>query len=475
MAYVKKRDLFGGKTLFLILIVLFLVMPAVSAINVEVEKITKQGVYIPELDNTIVFDLNITNNGASDNFKIYNLLGFTITPEKVSISQERSKLVKLEVTSLGQLPEKGFYTLPYYIKGSSGNETEDRLTIKAVGLKDAFLLGSEEVDPESDSVEIFITNRENFDFSEEGEIKARFTSPFFDAEKAFSLGPGETKKFIVPLNREDFRNLTAGFYTMTADIEIGGAQAIADGTVGFIEKNIVTTTSTEFGFFVSTKIIEKVNEGNTIEISETTVRKNILSRLFTSLSPEPDIVEREFGSVYYTWISEVRPGETYKISVRTNWIFPLLIIFFIVTIVVLAKQYTKTNLILKKRVSFVNAKGGEFALKVSILINAKSYVERVNIIDRLPPLVDIYERFGGEEPSRIDKKNRRIEWNFEKLESGETRVISYVIYSKVGVLGKFALPTANAIYEKSGKIQEAESNRAFFVTEQRGKREIEED
>jgi hypothetical protein len=469
MAYIKKDYL------FLMLIVLFLVMPAVSAINVEVEKITKQGVYIPELDNKIIFDLNMTNHGLSDNFKIYNLLGFTITPEEISIGKDKSKLVSLEVESLGQLPDKGFYTLPYYLKGSYGNETENKLTIKAVGLGDIFLIGSESIDPELNSVEIFITNRENFDFSGENKIKARFSSPFFDTEKTFSLSPSETKKFTVSLNKQDFKNLTAGFYTMTADVEVNGAQATSDGTVGFIEKNIVTTTSTDFGFLVSTKIIEKVNEGNTIETSETTVRKNILSRLFTSLSPEPDIVEREFGSVYYTWISEVRPGETYKISVRTNWIFPLLIIFFIVAIVALSKQYTKTHLVLKKKVSFVKAKGGEFALKVSILVSAKSYVERVNVIDRLPPLVEIHERFGGEEPSRIDKRNRRIEWNFEKLESGETRVLSYIIYSKVGVLGKFALPTANAIYEKGGKIQEAESNRAFFITEQRGKKEIEED
>ncbi len=475
MVYMGKKDLFVKKTLFLISMVLFLVIPSVSAINLEVEKITKQGVYIRELENKFFFDLNITNHGASDNFQVYNLLGFTMTPEEVSISKDKSKLITLEVTSFGQLPEKGFYTLPYYMKGSDGNETEEKLTIKVINLKDAFLIGSEDIDLESDSVEIFITNRENFDFSETGEINARFNSPFFDAEKTFNLGPAETKKFTIPLNREDFKELTAGFYTMTAEIEINGAQAAVDGTVSFIEKNIVATTSTEFGFLVSTKIIEKINEGNTIEVSETTIRKNIISRLFTSLSPEPDIVEREFGSVYYTWISEVRPGETYRISVRTNWIFPFLMIFFVIAIVVLAKQYTKTNLILKKRVSFVKAKGGEFALKVSIFVNAKSYVERVNIVDRLPPLVDIYERFGGDHPSRIDKKNRRIEWNFEKLEAGEIRVLSYVIYSKVGVFGKFALPTANAIYEKEGKIQESESNMAFFVAEQRGKKEIEEE
>jgi len=44
--------------------------------------------------------------------------------------------------------------------------------------------------------------------------------------------------------------------------------------------------------------------------------------------------------------------------------------------------------------------------------------------------------------------------------------MTYIIYSKVGVLGRFALPTATAIYEKEGNIHETESNKAFFMAEQ---------
>jgi len=54
-------------------------------------------------------------------------------------------------------------------------------------------------------------------------------------------------------------------------------------------------------------------------------------------------------------------------------------------------------------------------------------------------------------------------------------VIHYLVYSKVGVLGKFALPSATAIYEKEGKVKETTSNRAFFVSETRGKEEAEKD
>ena len=335
-----------------------------------------------------------------------------------------------------------------------------------VDLEDAFEIGSGEIDPTSNSMEIYIHNKVNFNF---GEISVKFGSAFFDFEESFSLEPNKRKDFSVQLDKEDFKKLMAGFYTLNAEISVEGEIADIEGIIKFSEEDILTKTKKEYGFIVRTKIIEKENEGNVLVKSETVIKKNIISRLFTNFSPEPDIVERNRATIYYTWNKEIKPGEVLEIVVKTNWLFPLLIIFFVVVVVVLAKQYLKTDLSLKKKVSFVKAKGGEFALKVSISVHARKYVEKVNIIDKLPSLVKIYERFGGDTPIRIDEKNRRIEWQFQKLEAGEARVISYIIYSKIGVLGKFALPSAVAIYEKDGKIKESESNKAFFISEQRSK------
>jgi hypothetical protein len=198
------------------------------------------------------------------------------------------------------------------------------------------------------------------------------------------------------------------------------------------------------------------------------IKKNIISRLFTSFDPDPDAVERIGSIVYYTWNKDLKPGETMQIRVKTNWLYPLLLIIFVVAIIILVKQSTATDVIIRKKVSYVKAKGGQFALKVTLFVNSKTYVERVNIVDRLPSLMKVYERFGGEKPTRVSEEARLIEWDFEKLEQGEIRTISYIIYSKnVGVMGKFALPSAVAIYQKEGEIKEASSNKAYFVTEQR--------
>ncbi|MBU2562163.1 MAG: hypothetical protein KKF68_00695 [Nanoarchaeota archaeon] len=459
------------KKMLIFLLGILMIFPLISALNIEVEKKSSNEVLISGVDKPVTFDLEITNYGPAESLEFYNLIGFKMFPiGRVPISTGEKKEVQVKISPIGEFDYKGYYTFNYFIRGLDSTQVGERLTFKIVKLEDAFEIGANEFDPESNSVEIYIHNKENFDF---GEINVKFSSSFFNIEEIFSIGPHEKKEFTINLNKEDFNKLIAGFYTIEAEITAQEQTAKVQGTIKFVEKNIVTTTKRDYGFVIITKSIEKTNEGNIITDTETTLKKNIISRLFTNFNPQPDYVERRGLTVDYTWEKSIKPGETFKIAVKTNWLFPLLIIFFIIAIVVLAKQYSKTDLVLKKKVSFVRAKGGEFALKVSILVNAKKHVERVSVTDRLPPLVKIHEKFGAEKPVRINEKTRRIEWNLERLEAGETRILSYVIYSKIGVVGKFALPSAIAIFEKDGEISESESNRAFFIAEQRDK-EIEE-
>ncbi|MEX2017145.1 MAG: hypothetical protein WD876_01600 [Candidatus Pacearchaeota archaeon] len=447
--------------------VFLMLIPFSLALNLEVEKTSSGEVMIADLNKPAQFNLKITNNGPSDSIEFYNLLGFEISPsEKIPFASGETKEIVLEVSPIGSVRERGNYILEYFIKGQTGPDISQKLEFSIINLKDAFEVGSGNIDVAAESIQIYIHNRNNFDF---GNMKAKFSSAFFDFEEEFSLGPYERKNFDVQLSKEEFKSLMAGFYTLNVDVEVEGKKARTEGIIKYVEKDIVTASSTNYGFVINTESIKKTNEGNIIAGTETIVRKNIISRLFTTLTPEPDSVERQGFTVYYSWSRQLNPGETLGITVRTNWLFPLLVIALIIAIILLVKQYSKTNIVLKKRVNFVRAKGGEFALKVSIFVQAKKYIERVNIIDRLPPLVKLYENYGGEKPTRVDEKTRKLEWNFEKLEPGETRALSYIIFSKVGILGKFALPTASAIYEKDGEINETDSNRAYFIAEPRVK------
>ena len=453
------------KKIFMFLLIL-VILPSVFAIEIDVEKQSENEVMILDLNAPAVFDISVTNNGSSDNFMFYSFFGANMEPsEKILIGQGETKDIQIKIYPSYTL-DTGFSTFSYFIRAQDSSEVKNQLTVRIINLEDAFEVGSGELDPDSNSLEIYIHNKVSFNFEN---VNVKFSSAFFDLEESFALGPNQRQTFNVQLDKEDFKKLMAGFYTLKAEIEVQDKKAELEGTIKFVEKDIVTTLKKEHGFIISTRIIEKSNEGNVVASSETIIKKNIISRLFTSFSPEPDFVDRQGLKVYYTWNREIPPGETLTINVKTNWLLPFLIILLVLVIVIMAKKYSMTNLSLRKKISFVRAKGGEFALKVSIVVHSRKYIEKINVIDRLPALVKIYERFGGDKPTRVDEDKRRIEWHFEKLEPGEVRVLSYIIYSKVGVVGKFALPSATAIYEKDGVIKDISSNKAFFVAEQRTK------
>ena len=453
------------------LLLILLILPCVLAINLKVEKQSSDEVMIIGLKDSTIFDLKITNLGATDNFEFYNLLGFEMFPVGTTpINQGETKNIELKISPIGELSARGKYTFNYFIKGQDSSETTQELSFKIIDLKDAFEIGAGTIDSESNSIEIYLYNKVNFNFEE---INIKVTSAFFEFEEIFPLSPNARKDFTVQLNKEDFKKLTAGFYTLNTEINVEDKKIELEEIIEFAESNLLVTTKKDYGLIINTKIITKTNEGNILEKSQTILEKNIISRLFTIFSPEPDVVQREGFIVSYTWSKEIKPGESMEIVVKTNWLFPFLAIFFIITIIIMAKKYSSTDLLLRKKVSFVRTKGGEFALKITIFAQAKEYIERVSIIDRLPALTKIYEKFGGEQPTRVDEKNKRVEWVFEKLEQGEARVLSYIIYSKIGVVGKFALPSATAIYEKEGKIKETQSNHAYFVSEQKVEKEEE--
>ena len=96
-------------------------------------------------------------------------------------------------------------------------------------------------------------------------------------------------------------------------------------------------------------------------------------------------------------------------------------------------------------------------------VNAKTNVEKLQIIDTIPAVMKLYHQY-GRSPDRVDAQTRRLFWNIDRLDAGESRVFSYVIYSNIRAVGRFELPSAMAVFDKEGKTHEVYSNRAFFAS-----------
>ncbi len=449
----------------LFLLLALLVLPGVLAVDLTVKQISAGEVLIIGLADPVEFAINITNNGADDLFSIYTFFGSGLEPkDPIAINSGETKEIILKVFPREDSKLRGYVTFSYFIQGQDSSEIEEKLTLNIIELGEAFGIGSDKINPESNTLEIYIHNKVNFNFNN---LTAKFNSVFFNFEEKFDLGPNERKNFEINLNKKEFNKLMAGFYTLESEVAIGDLISQVEGKIEFVEKDLLTTTKKDRGLIISTKTIQKTNEGNTVLNSVTMLKKNIISRAFTTFNPEPSIVERKGATIYYTWNQKINPGESEEIIVRTNWLFPFIVILLIIAITILAKKYSNTSLQLRKKVSFVNAKGGEFALKVTIVVEAKQFVEKIKIMDRLPPLVKMYERFNGEYPTKVDKLKKKIQWDFDHLEPGERRILSYVIYSRVGVLGKFALPSTIALFEREGKTKQSSSNRAYFLSRPR--------
>jgi hypothetical protein len=445
------------------LMFLIVLLPLAFAVDLDVKKISSDEVLIMGIDDPANFEIEIKNNGPSDRLSIYTFFGGGIKPiEWFDFNHDEVRNINFDLYPRNDIISKGVHNFPYFIQGGDKTEIEYKAFVKIIELEDAIEIGSSSIDSESNSIKLFVLNKVNFNFSE---IDAKISSAFFNIQKTFSLGPGEVKEFEIVLEKADFDKLTAGFYTLYAELESQDAEAEIEGKIEFLESNLIETEERNYGLVVLTKVIKKVNKGNVISESVVEIEKSIFLKWFTTFDPKPDSSARKGFNVLYKWNQNINPGEVREVIVKTNWLIPLLLLVVIISTFYFAKKYSNQKLVLKKRVSFVKAKGGEFALKVTIIAEAREFVEKVRIIERLPPLVKMYERFAGELPDKISKDKKRLEWEYSYLDSGEKRIMTYIVYSKLGILGRFALPGAVARFEKDGKSKQVLSNKAYFLAE----------
>lgn len=271
----------------------------------------------------------------------------------------------------------------------------------------------------------------------------------------------------MPLNNRDVQKMLAGNFIVTADLNVEAVPVEISATMRFNEKSGIELIKSEEGFITQRSEIEKKNIGNVPAEVTIDVTKNILSRWYTFFNIPYNTKERKGWSMTYTFKKELNPADSLRVVTKTYlWVpFGLAIAVICISIII----YRSTKIVIKKRLSYVRTKGGEFALKVTLTVKARRFAENIKLVDRIPYMVKVFERFGAVAPDQIDEKNRRIEWNIQKLNKGEERIFSYIIYSKIGVVGRFELPEAEALFECEGKIGEATSNKAFYINEPRAR------
>jgi len=104
----------------IMVMLLLLSLPLVSA-SLDIKKTAVADTIISELNNSAVFNFEITNNGAADSFKIYSLVGADFLPvnkftiaSKATVNVQRSIIVNDKIKS-----NPGTFNFVYKIEGEN--------------------------------------------------------------------------------------------------------------------------------------------------------------------------------------------------------------------------------------------------------------------------------------------------------------------------------------------------------------------
>jgi hypothetical protein len=406
-------------------------------------------------------------NATPGLYNLYTLANIAIEPQEMFTILGNDDFEKeFTLIPMNSLNVDGLYSFTYILhQRSTGEKFNERITVNHVSIGDLFDIYSEPIGLETESIIIYIENLE--DVSLEG-VNVEFSSIVFENfGQTFDIGPHEKRIISIPADSESLKKTKAGVYIITAVFSTPKGEVITQGNLYLGEKKGLTSFEDSSGFLIQKLTIIKTNLGNIVEEVTITIRKNFFSRLFTTFNIEPIQVSRDGFIIEYVWIKEkLNPTESLIVQAKTNYILPFFIIVFGILFFVGLKRFNETKIEVTKSVVPVKTKNGEFALRITLGLASKKSVENVTLIDKVPAIVKIYKNFGTVKPDKIDPISRRLHWHIGDLEAGEARSFSYVVYSKVGIVGKFSLPSATAIFEKDGQIHEVESNKVFFLNEQ---------
>ena len=452
----KKRALLMLNILCISLILIPLSLAEITSVAVE----PKASTVLVESNNSANFNL-IINSTQDDEIEIYALAGMVIEPYSPTEIKRGGNILEIKAYPSEVLKkQRGTYDFEYKIRDKSGKIITNYLKISIVELKDALSFRTLDINYADKEAKIIVRNLHDAHLEN---IKINFSSSFFEGQKTISLKPNEEVTISLPI-KEGIGSIPAGSYVLKASASARDTSANFDSSFSYIQKEDIKEESNSQGIIIRKGVVEKTNEGNVPANVQVTMSKDIFSRLFTMHSIEPAKTERSGFKVIYTWEKRLEPSQKLSVNTTTNYTLPFLLAIFIIIIILLIYSYTRTNIVLTKRVSYVKTKGGEFALKVRIHAKARKFVEDIQIIDKLPGMTTLYEKFGSK-PNKIEHSTRRLFWNIERLNAGEERVFSYIIYSKMKVVGKFELPPAQAAFSREGKTHKVSSNRTFFVAD----------
>src|SRR3989344_4540187 len=300
-------------------ILILLIIPLVSAANLEVKQLEKNNIIITELENAnATFKLQITNNEDKDDmFRTYSLVSVAMYPiEPFAIKS--GETIILDVTAAPhkeiQRDKRGVYAFEYQIKGEKTGFFKDTLAVRLFDIKEAVEIGIKDIPLNTTETTLTITNKEDIEIKR---LKIIAKSKFFEFSQTLDLEKKESKNIEIPIILD--KKIPAGEYEAEIIYELNDKKSSKTIQIQYLEESGISVSESANGFIIKKITFTKTNEGNVPAVARIEARKNILTRLFTIYSDRPTASERSGIFVDYTWEKELGVGESYtKMPLRSE-------------------------------------------------------------------------------------------------------------------------------------------------------------
>lgn len=454
--------------LIIALFAIVLCMSFVSAEpNIEVTKTPYNTVVVRGMTMPAVYDLTIKNYGKVDFFKVDTLLDVLIYPkDAVEIGGEKTVNIRIYPSEAEKKRYDGDWSFKYYIRGETTGIYEDNILIRILDLKD--VIGMDVPTSITAKDKTFVINLENTQ-NVSMNLSMIVDSSLVDYKDMFTFSPYEKKQIVINTDSEKLA-VEAGNYNLKITFVANGEAVYESNRDLILESDSRTelTTETKSSTFMETTTFVKKNVGNTVVSGIVAANRTLLQSMITSFSLKPDKATREGGIYNYEWSRKMNPGDSYTVVMKTNYAMPWIILIVLIVCYCIIRKLTKKQIVLKKRAYRVKTKSGQFAAKIIIILkNTGKEVANAKIIENIPPFTELIEdKFGTVKPTEIKKHS--VVWSIPFIAAKEEMILSYMVFSKVSVLGKIEVAPAIATYQTNkDTIKESKSNSIFILTEEK--------
>jgi len=233
---------------------------------------------------------------------------------------------------------------------------------------------------------------------------------------------------------------------------------------------IAMTESEDKSFLRKENKYHLTNLGNIDKEHVFRMEISAIEDLFTGFTPKGSAILREDGKRLRVWILKINPNETIDIKAVSNYRIVFYLVIIIIIVIVSYHILRSPILVKKTAVSLKKNQGGVSDIKIRVYVRNRSGkpYEDIRIIDKIPHIAEVGEEFhiGTIKPSEIIKRSRAatiIKWNLSHLEPFEERLITYIVKSKLMIIGSLKIPSCVVRYKATnGKIKSVYSNIVFL-------------